>query len=114
MATTINATAVWADETSNHIKQNLWTKWLNYTDTQAKYRTLWFMFSLVLQGVCFLPVPAVLMYYYNAPLVVLGITMTLFFANVIAGMGGSGIRIMLTLFAASVLIHLVMTAIYIL
>jgi hypothetical protein len=114
MANTINANVVWADSTDNQIKKTLWTKWLNYTDTQAPYRTLWFLFSLVLQGVCFLPVPAALMFYYNAPMVVLGITMTLFFANVIAGMGGSGIRVMLTLFAASVLIHLAMLAIFIL
>ena len=113
MANTINANVVWADDTNNQIKQNLWTKWLNYTDTQVEYRTLWFLFSLVLQGVCFLPIPAVLIFYYNAPLVVLGVTMTLFFANVIAGMGGSGIRVMLTLFAASVLIHLSMLAIFI-
>lgn len=114
MATTINTTAVWTDAANTTTKQTLWTKWINYTDTQAKYRTLWFMFSLVLQGVCFLPVPAVLMYYYNAPIVVLAVTLVLFFANVIAGMGGSGIRVMLSLFAASVLIHLAMLAIFIL
>jgi len=55
----------------------------------------------------------VLMYYYDAPIFVLAVTMVLFFANIIAGMGGSGIRILLNFFAASVLIHLVMVAVFI-
>jgi hypothetical protein len=114
MATTMNAPAVWADEITTQTKQNIWTKWLSFTDNQAPYRTLWFMFSLVLQGVCFLPVPAVLMYYYHAPIVVLVVTMTMFFANVIAGMGGSSIRVMLTLFAASIIAHILMIVFYIL
>ncbi|MES2809475.1 MAG: hypothetical protein V4619_12655 [Bacteroidota bacterium] len=112
MANTINANVAWAEAADNQ-KQNLWTKWLNFTDSQHKYRAVWFLFSLVLQGVLFLPIPAFLLYYFNAPILVLAITLSMFFANVIAGMGGSSIRVMLTLFAASVLIHLTMLAIFI-
>ena len=72
------------------------------------------MFSLVSQGVLFLPVPAFLLYYYNAPIVVLVVTLVLFFANIIAGMGGSGIRTLLGFFAFSVLVHITMLLVFML
>lgn len=113
MANTVNTNVAWAKGADNQIKNNLWAKWINFTDSQVKYRAVWFMFSLVLQGVLFLPVPAFLLYYYNAPIMVLAVTLGMFFANVIAGMGGSSVRVMLTLFAASVLVHITMLAIFI-
>jgi len=78
---------------------SLWDKWIALADGQAYRKTFWFMFSLVSQGVLFLPLPAFLIYYFNAPIATLGVTLVLFFANFIAGMGGSNIRVILTLFA---------------
>ena len=111
----INLPAQWAHEkTVQHNNVGIWTKWLAFADGQASHKTAWFLVSLMAQGVLFLPVPAVLMYYYNAPMVVLVVTMVLFFGNVICGMGGSGIRVVLCAFALSVVIHLAMLAIFIL
>ena len=81
---------------------------------QADRKTLWFLVSLVFQGVFLLPVPAALIYYFNAPVLVLVVTLTLFFANIIAGMGGAGIKTLLWLFASSIIIHLLMITIFIL
>jgi hypothetical protein len=92
--------------------QSLWSRWIAFTDTQAPKKTLWFLVSLVSQGVLFLPIPALLMYYFNAPIIVLGITLIMFFANFIAGMGGSNIRVTLTLFAVSILTHLAMLLVF--
>jgi hypothetical protein len=115
MATIKLHAPTWAATTTNQNNNTtLWNKWLAFTDSQAGSKTAWFLVSLMIQGVLFLPIPAVLMYYYDAPIIVLGITMVLFFANIIAGMGGSGIRTVLNFFAASVLIHLVMLALFIL
>lgn len=114
MATIITATLNWAKQTEAKSGDNLWNKWMAIADSQSKNQTLWFLLSLVGQGVFFLPIPAVLIFYYNAPIIVLVITLFLFFANIIAGMGGSGIRATLTLFATSILVHLLMLAIYIL
>jgi hypothetical protein len=100
------------NDQNNHT--TLWNKWLTITNSQADNKTVWFLVSLMIQGVLFLPIPAVLMYYYDAPIIILGITMILFFANIIAGMGGSGIRTVLSFFAASVIIHLTMLAVFIL
>jgi len=85
-----------------------------FADNQSSNRTVWFLVSLVAQGVLFLPIPAALMYYYNAPVLVLIITLALFFANIIAGMGGSGIRTLIGLFALSIVVHLLMLAVFIL
>ncbi|OCX53890.1 hypothetical protein BEL04_06280 [Mucilaginibacter sp. PPCGB 2223] len=93
---------------------SLWNKWLTLADSQAPRKTLWFMISLISQGVLFLPMPALLIYYFNAPVFVLGITLVLFFINFIAGMGGSNIRTTLTLFAISIMAHLIMLLIFLL
>lgn len=85
---------------------------MTFADTQNKNRTLWFLVSLVFQGVLFLPIPAVLSFYFGAPEYILAVTLILFFLNVVAGMGGSSIRTMLTLFATSVIVHLIMILVF--
>jgi hypothetical protein len=111
----INLPAQWAHEkTLQQNTENTWDKWLALADRQAPYKTAWFLVSLIAQGVLFLPVPAVLIYYYHAPVTILVITMVLFFANVISGMSGSGIRIILAAFVLSVIVHLAMLALFIL
>ena len=114
MATSINAPVSWATAKKSKTNKNIWKNWMAFTDTQASNQTLWFTVSLILQGVFFLPIPAVLTYYYNAPVYLLIITLSMFFINIISGMGGSGIRVTLSLFALSILVHLTMLAIYIL
>ena len=114
MANILNAPAHWADESTTQTSKSTWSQWLAFADTQAENKTFWFLFSLVLQGVFFLPIPAALMFYYNAPIIVLIITMILFFANIIAGMGGSGIRVTLTFFVISVVVNLLMLVVFIL
>jgi hypothetical protein len=92
---------------------DIWNKFSDFADSQAKNRTAWFLISLLFQGVLLLPVPAALMYYYNAPIYVLAVTMIFFFANIIAGMGGSSIRVLIALFGVSILVHLFMIAVFI-
>lgn len=115
METAINTNTSWATTpASTSTNHNIWTKWLAIADSQAASKTLWFMVSLIAQGVLFLPLPAALIYYYHAPILILAITLTLFFANIIAGMGGSNIRVTLSLFVISIIVHMVMLAVFIL
>lgn len=112
--TSITATARWnAKDTSQNRNYNLISKWNDFMESQRESKTLWFLVSLVFQGVFLLPVPAALIYYADAPVLVLAITLTLFFANIIAGMGGAGIKTLLWLFASSIVIHLLMILIFI-
>jgi hypothetical protein len=115
MATTLTAHTHWNGHTASKKSTNsTWNKILSFADSQAKIKTQWFMISLIVQGVFFLPLPAFLSFYYGAPVYILFITLGLFFANIITGMGGSGIRVILSLFALSVLVHLFMLIIYML
>jgi hypothetical protein len=103
------STSNWATDTHTNTQHTTLKDRFNaFADSQKDRQTLWFMVSLIFMGVMILPVPAVLMYYFNAPIIVLGVTMFCFFANIIANMGGEGIRTTIFFFAASVLIHLAM------
>jgi hypothetical protein len=116
MATLTNAPSHWIAGSAIQKQKNdsnIYNKWIAFADGQAKNKTLWYMVSMITQGVLFLPVPAVLIYYFNAPMVVLIITLSLFFANIIAGMGGEGIRTLTSLFATSFIVHILMLAIFI-
>jgi hypothetical protein len=108
MATLTNNTTHWNETTRvNTTNFSVLASLTAWADRQAPNRTLWFMVSLIAQGVLFLPIPAVLLFYFNAPLAVLAITLGLFFSNIIAGMGGAGIRVMLGFLALSVFVHLI-------
>lgn len=87
---------------------NIWSRLNAFADTQKPNHTLWFFINLTLHGVFILPLPVVLIYYFGAPVVILGVTLIVFFLNMIANMGGSGIRTTLGLFAASLAIHVLM------
>lgn len=80
--------------------------------SQAKHETAWFIVSLIFQGVCFLPVPVVLAYYLGAPSYLIVVTLVLFFSNIIAGMSSAGIRAIISLLAASIVIHALLIAFY--
>jgi hypothetical protein len=90
----------------------IWNKWAAFTDRQAENRTRWFLVSFVFQAVFCLPVPAALIYYYNAPVLCLAVTVLLFFGNLVAGMCGSGVRTVISLTVISLAANLVMVAYY--
>jgi len=111
MATSINHAGQWTQKPATTNSTSIFNKWAVFTQRQSENKTFWFLLSLVFQGVFFLPLPALLIYYFNAPTLIVVITLTLFFANIIAGMGGAGIQTLLKLFAASMLIHVLMAII---
>jgi len=111
MELTIQPRAQWNSKTGITYA-NIWSKWLSMLDNQESSKTLWYIVSMTAQGVLFLPIPAAMIYYFNAPLFLLPVTLVLFFGNIIAGMGGAGIRVILYLFLISVIIHLTMLAFY--
>ena len=104
METSINIPAV---------KNHKWTNLLNIADHQAEHKTIWYLFSLLFQGVVFLPIPAVLMYYYHASIIVLPITFGFYLGSIIVGMGGYSIRVVIGFFMCCVMVNLTMLALYI-
>jgi hypothetical protein len=115
METSIKAPIQWAATTQNkQINTGIYARFISFTETQTGNKTAWFLFSLIFQGVFFLPLPAALIYGYNAPVFIIGITLFLFFANIIAGMGGATVKTIIQFLAASFIIHLLMTIICVL
>ena len=105
-----NVPATWTTTVhENDAHVSLLDKFNDFADSQTERKTMWYFLALVVQGVFFLPLPAFLMYYYDAPIIVLLITLTCFFTSIIACMGGAGIRSVLMLSAASILIQVIMT-----
>lgn len=87
--------------------------YLAFADGQKPNAMLWFFLSLMINGVLFLFVPAVLIWNFGAPLAVLAVTIVGFFSNLISNMGGAGIRTTITLFFVMVLINTGMLVYYI-
>lgn len=111
--------ATWLSTTTDHTAHNNYSfnlvdRFNHFADSQKQSHTLWFFMVLMVHGVLLLPLPAVLSYYYDAPVGVLAVTMACFFTNLIANMGGAGIRATLLFFGGSVLLHVIMALIYIL
>ncbi|TWJ01666.1 hypothetical protein JN11_01817 [Mucilaginibacter frigoritolerans] len=113
METTLNAQINWIEKTKAQLKadqpENKLTTFIN---SQEKNTTAWFLISMMVQGVFFLPMPAVLIYSFNAPAYILIFTLGLFFANIIAGMSNAGVKTIIYLFAAGVAVNLLMLAIF--
>jgi hypothetical protein len=99
---------------SNGIFMRMVDRYLAYADAQAKNRMLWFFLSLMINGVFFLASPAILIWMFQAPISVLAITVLTFFANLIANMGGAGIRTTLALFYAGLVINIACIVIFVL
>jgi len=95
----------WASTHARDSHHGLWNKFTAFADRQQERKVIWFFLALTVQGIFFLPMPAALMYYYNASVVVLLITMFCFFTNIIAYMGGAGIRAVLLLSVISILVQ---------
>ncbi|RCH55446.1 hypothetical protein DJ568_06005 [Mucilaginibacter hurinus] len=91
----------------------LYTKFIEFADKQSTNHTLWFFIVLMVHGVLILPMPAVLMYYFDAPAWVLGITMPVFFINIIANMAGGSTRTTISLFGTSVVLHIILLLMFI-
>ena len=107
LKTTVPATWMTAEHTENE-NLGLWNKFMAFADSQTNNRTLWFFITLMFHGVLLLALPAVLIYYFNASVLTLAVTLGCFFANFIANMCGSGVRVTIPFFFASVIINVVM------
>jgi hypothetical protein len=105
----------WANTgNSRAINFNPLVAYLDFVDGQKPYHLMWWCISLVVHANLVLAVPAILIWQYNAPIFVLGITCLGFFGNLVANMGGMGIRVTLSAFFASLLINMAIILIYVL
>jgi len=88
-----------------NLASKLFKSYIRYADSQSQNDLLWFTLVLMVHGVFSLASPAILILSFDAPIIVLAITVLNFFINLIAHMGGAGIRIKLTLLYLGLLIN---------
>jgi hypothetical protein len=89
-------------------------RYLAFVKRQTKNQAGWVLFTMIVQGVFTLPAPAILIFYYDAPIYVLIITLLTYFPNLITAMTGSGLRVTFAIFTCSLLINWGMLLCYIL
>ena len=109
-----NSPAELVDEEVAENHGSLYKRLTGFAEAQAGNRLGWYMGSLMFQEVLCLPVPAFLMYYYHAPIWVLIVTVLLFFSNLVAGMCGSKINVLMNLLIGGILVHIAMILLFIL
>lgn len=85
---------------------SLWSKYLNFADTQQPNHLGWFLVSIVLHATILVPLTFVLVYSLDGYVIpCLAVSMLVFFANIVANMSSAGTRITIGLFYVSLLIH---------
>jgi hypothetical protein len=94
--------------------ESFYKRFNRFVESQSKNRAGWFMGSLLWQGVLCLPVPAFLIFYYHAPIWILIVTVLLFFANLVAGMCGSKINVLMNLLIGGTLLHIALVLSFVL
>lgn len=113
MDTILNARTSWSNQAESQSKvARSENKLAAFINSQKNNETAWFLISMMIQGVFFLPIPAVLIFSFNAPAYILIFTLGLFFANIIAGMSSAGVKTIIYLFTASVVVHAVLLAVF--
>jgi hypothetical protein len=113
MDTILNAHTSWDNQTGSQSKvARPESKLSAIIGSQKKNGTAWFLISMMIQGVFFLPIPSVLTFYFGAPAYLVIITLGFFFANIIAGMSGARVKTIIYLFGASIIVHLLLLAVF--
>ncbi|MGN6641276.1 MAG: hypothetical protein ACTHJ8_20365 [Mucilaginibacter sp.] len=110
----LNPSVNLATEEVAPVRYSAYKRFLKYAETQTEKRAVWFLLSILGPGVLFLPLPAFLMYYYDAPIWTLATTLVLFFASVVTGMAGSKTSVVIFLLGLSIAVHLGMIAAFVL
>lgn len=93
---------------------SVYKRFNRFAESQTEKRAAWFLISILGPGVLFLPIPAALMYYYDAPIWTLATTVILFFTSLVAGMGGSKIGVLIALLGLNTLVHIALILVFVL
>lgn len=89
----------------------IWEKYRLFVESQKPNAIGWWLGSLMLHGCILVPITFLLVYSLNGPTIpFLFISMSLFFINVIANMGGAAFKVTFNSFMLSIAIHLLMAA----
>lgn len=86
---------------------SLYTRYLNFADTQKENHLGWFLVSIILHATILVPLTFVVVYSLGGHVLpCLATSMVIFFANIVANMSGMTTRFTIFIFGLSLFIHL--------
>lgn len=92
--------------TDHRVSSSLWTKYLNFADSQKPNHLGWFLVSIILHATILVPLTFVMVYSLDGHVIpCLAASMLIFFANIVANMSSASTRITIGVFGLSLLIH---------
>lgn len=85
---------------------SLWTKYLNFADSQKPNHLGWFLVSIILHATILVPLTFVMVYSLGGHVVpCLAASMVVFFVNIVANMSSASTRVTIFVFGLSLFIH---------
>lgn len=92
--------------TDHRESSSLWTKYLNFADSQKPNHLGWFLVSIILHATILVPLTFVIVYSLGGYVIpCLAASMLIFFANIVANMSSASTRVTIGVFGLSLLIH---------
>jgi hypothetical protein len=89
-------------------ENTLLKKYLTFTESQMEHRTLWFLIPLILLPTAIMPVSIILMYGSSWYLAFVGLSIILFFSNVVINIAQLPTKVTISVFLFTVLIHILL------
>ncbi len=88
-------------------KVSIVDRYLAFCDRQMKQRTLWYLIPLMALPAAVMPISIFAMSYFGGYLPFVGVSMLLFFSNILVNIAGQNTRWTITLFLLTILFHLI-------
>lgn len=96
------------EKTSISLKE----KYLNFCDEQLKNRMLWYLVPLISLTTTIMPISIIAMSYFEGYLAFIGLSMFLFFGNIIFNIAQLHTRYTISIYLLSVIIHFIIPILY--
>jgi hypothetical protein len=85
----------------------LWTSYLNFADNQKGNHMAWFLINISIHATLFVPLTFLLVSFLDGQVLTsLGLSMIIFFINLVANMSAMSTRVTIGLFAFSAIAHI--------
>lgn len=86
--------------------KSLWTSYLNFADGQKSNHMAWFLINISFHATLFVPLTFLLVSVMGGQVLIsLGVSMVVFFINLVANMSSMSTRVTIALFAMSAIVH---------
>ena len=89
-------------------KKSIKDKYLAYCDAQMKQRVVWYLIPLISLSTVVMPIGIFAMSYFSAYIFFVGLSVLLFFANIIVNIAEQHTRITISVYILTILFHFIL------